>query len=124
MTRSQPCAICTPSGRRRLLPLEAEGAQPLVETRALCSEQAGRARDVPVRFVERAPDALSLRRVARLLQARRVAPGLRQPDLERNRFDRDPIAAGENGHSFDDVSQLADVARPRVALEDGDGVRI
>ena len=46
------------------------------------------------------------------------------PDLERNRLHGDAIAARENRHALDDVSQLAHVARPVVALEHGHDVRI
>jgi WD40 repeat protein len=56
-----------------LSPLQPERAKTFVQARALGAKQPRGARDVPVRLIERLPDAVALRGIAHFLQARRRA---------------------------------------------------
>ena len=104
---------CSPTASSALPPLQAEGADALVKSRALGIEQRAARRHVPVGLVERLADPLALgesRTSCSPAAARGPAPA--GPPADRVR--RDPIAGREDRHPLDDVLQLADVARPAV----------
>src|SRR5688572_12691112 len=113
--------------------VDAEGAQLLVQVRALDAERLGGARDVPVELGEPDADELGLHLLAELAQAlagvatevdrglragagARQAAGARAAEVRRQILLADHLV-GHDDEPLDDVAQLAHVAGPLVLLE-------
>jgi hypothetical protein len=103
---------------------QAKRANALVQARALGPEQTGRTGDIPIGLIKRLSDPLALGGVANLLQAVHQWACWHVANLERNRFNGDPVACGEYGHALDDVPELSHVAGPVVARERAHDVRV
>ena len=111
------------AARRR----DAERPHLAIQVAALDAEHLGGPRHVALLLGERAQNQIALELVARFVERlapRRLLGRLRPADgilLEERQVDAgDRIARHHDHQPLDDVAQLADVARPRVALEHGD----
>src|ERR1039458_3914703 len=98
---------------------EAEGADALVEVGAFHTESAGGAGDVPTGFLQGAEDVLALGGFAGLLNGGFGAGFALDADLDGDGIAGEAVALGQDGHAFDDVSELARVAGPGVGVEQG-----